>query len=126
VKLDQEVIRSSRTAVTQPLEPALAYPGDPREPHSHSVVPIHQSRRGYPEPPRFGPSPPRWNGYPPQPPSAAEREKAGLFRAGKVALWVWIAVTLAPILLIGLCLLGCFTGMFGLVGSVATSTSDPP
>jgi hypothetical protein len=84
----------------------------------------------YPQPPRshppFYPRPPSWNGYPPQPPSAAEHEKAGLFRAGKVALWVWIAVTLAPILLIGLCLLGCFTGMFGLVGAVATNTPGQP
>jgi hypothetical protein len=118
-----------RTTVAEPLEPAMAYPGDPRQPPSHSIVPVYQS----PEPPRFDPQsarfhprPPRWNGYPPRPPSAAEREKAGLFRAGKVALWVWIAVMLAPILLIGLCLLGCFTGMFGLVGAVATSRSGPP
>ncbi|MFI5905940.1 hypothetical protein [Dactylosporangium sp. NPDC051541] len=58
--------------------------------------------------------------------SAVDREKAGLFRAGKVALWVWIGLTAAPILLLGLCLLNCVTGMFGLAHAVNATTSSSP
>ncbi|GAA3279008.1 hypothetical protein Dvina_01360 [Dactylosporangium vinaceum] len=55
-----------------------------------------------------------------------ERERAGLFRAGKVALWVWIGLTVAPIVLLGLCLLNCFAGLFGLAHDINTTTSQAP
>lgn len=47
-------------------------------------------------------------------PSDVDRQRAGFFRAGKVAAWVWVVVTVAPIVLVvGCCGLCMFTGVLG-------------
>lgn len=53
--------------------------------------------------------PPPWQ----PPPRQSDEEKAGLFKAGKVAIWMWIALTAVviaiPIVCCGLCGLGWIT-----------------
>lgn len=62
------------------------------------------------------PPPPPW-GHPQRGP--AEQEKAGLFRAGKVAIWVWVALSLIPIVLILAC---CgFCGLGSVIGAADPS-----
>ena len=44
----------------------------------------------------------------------AADQNAGLRQAGTVALWVWIVLTLIPVVLIGGCVLLClFSGIMG-------------
>ncbi|TDC28354.1 hypothetical protein E1166_30605, partial [Micromonospora sp. KC213] len=51
----------------------------------------------------------------------ADRQRAGFFRAGKVAAWVWVVATVVPILLIVLCCGLCMAG--GFLGAVLPSPS---
>lgn len=44
----------------------------------------------------------------------------GIRTAGTVAIWVWVVLTLLPIVVIGLCVLGCFAA-----GIIGAATSDP-
>jgi hypothetical protein len=122
----------------------VTYPYDPNQqptnqppppPPPNMIVPMYPPQSAPPHQPwspQQHPLPPQWTPVPPPPPygqyqqqaAPAEQEKAGLFRAGKVALWVWVVVTLAPILIIGLCCAACFaTGMAGTLGG---STSGSP
>lgn len=83
----------------------------------------------YPPPPPHGPYPPQsgppyQSGWPPYQPPQVDQEKAGLFKAGKVALWVWIVITVVPILFIVGCCVACWGA--GLLGSVMPAPSQTP
>lgn len=54
----------------------------------------------------------------------AINETASAARAGKYAVWVWIALALLPIAMVALCFLGCFGSL--ILGSVTPSTSPTP
>lgn len=51
--------------------------------------------------------------------SNIEDEKAGLFKAGKVALWIWVVLALIPVVAIIACCGLC--GLGGIIGSVNPS-----
>lgn len=75
--------------------------------------------------------PPRPMAYPPQYPappqpqsSDVDQQKAGLLRAGKAAIWVWIALSLVPVVVIVGCLGLCLMG--GLIGAVAPAPTPTP
>lgn len=57
-----------------------------------------------------------------QPNGQAEKDAAvrGFFRAGQIGIWVWIALSLIPILLILAC-----CGLCGLGGVVGAVNPDP-
>ncbi|WP_328850250.1 hypothetical protein OG994_16590 [Micromonospora globbae] len=62
-------------------------------------------------------------GHPQPVPSTPDQQaRAGLFRAGQVALWVWIVLSLIPILLILAC---CGLCGFGSVIGAVTPTPSP-
>ncbi|MFG3715840.1 hypothetical protein [Micromonospora sp. NPDC047730] len=60
--------------------------------------------------------------YPNHPQYEAERQRAGFFRAGKVAAWVWVAVTVIPLVLILVCCGLCLAG--GTLGAVIPAPSS--
>ncbi|WP_229398105.1 hypothetical protein [Micromonospora okii] len=64
--------------------------------------------------------------YPQHTPAAEEaaRQKAGLFRAGKVAAWVWVVLTIGTIALIAICCGLCVLG--GALGVVLPAPSPTP
>ncbi len=70
-----------------------------------------------PPPPPYGPRPPHQQ-YPPANPVMGEA--AGLIRAGKVAVWVWIALAVVPILGILAC-----CGLCGLGGVIGAGSPSP-
>lgn len=53
-----------------------------------------------------------------------ESERAGLFRAGKVAIWVWVVLALVPVVVIVACCVLCSVG--GIVGSVLPTATPTP
>ncbi|RLK22676.1 hypothetical protein DER29_0515 [Micromonospora sp. M71_S20] len=68
--------------------------------------------------------------YPPPSPydprAEAERQKAGLFKAGKVAAWVWVSLTVAAVVIVvGCCGLCLFGGVLGVVMPTGTPTPTP-
>lgn len=61
--------------------------------------------------------PPPW---PPQQPRQVDEEKAGLFKAGKIAIWMWVALT---IVIIAIPIVCC--GFCGLGSVIGAATPDP-
>lgn len=100
----------------------MTYPHDPYrppQPPQNAIVPARP-----PQPPPYaGPQPQHPPPYASPLHAQVDGEKAGLLRAGKVALWVWIAITVAAIAVPVLCCLGCFAaGIIGAPGASATPT----
>lgn len=54
-------------------------------------------------------------------PSIQPDPNAGLRQAGTVALWVWIVLSLIPVVLIGGCIALCLVG--GIVGAAQPHTT---
>lgn len=85
-------------------------------------LPDFHHRDPYRPPP---PHPPQQAWPPPHPgwqAQQAEQEKAGLFKAGKIALWVWIVLAVAPVVaVLGCCGLCMVSGVLG----AATPTTTP-
>lgn len=62
-------------------------------------------------PPVWPPPPPPHNPqHNPQHNPNVDHEKAGLFRAGKIALWIWIVAAVVPLIAIVLCCALCGFG----------------
>lgn len=75
------------------------------------------------QPPNPYYGPPRPPQYGPPPNDDKERAKTGLFRAGQVAVWVWVVLTIL-IILVPIACCG-FCGLGGLVGAASDPSTTP-
>lgn len=67
---------------------------------------------------------------PPRPPQYphddTQRAKTGLFRAGQVAVWVWVVFGILGVLLLLVPIACCgFCGLGGLIGGAANPSATP-
>lgn len=64
------------------------------------------------------------NPYPRDPYHEEARRKAGLFRAGEAAIWVWVALAALPIICVILCCVFC--GWSSIVGGIMNGVHPTP